>query len=204
MEDNKEIAVVNAENYAKLTNLNEQTKFTDSLETAKIETLKQAATNDTKFIDEFKKELKEAALKAAQLEKEKQALEKQNIEYHQELLQTQQKLNEHQQHEDEWNARTKKRQYHYDGVKDVMVTIGIKNPMCIPLLYFLFPIALLFFIPKIAIQGTLGNLLAGAIDSDRPKAAKGFLWTLLVFSILCIITAGILITLQWLEIIKIK
>ena len=63
--------------------------------------------------------------------------------------------------------------------------------MCIPLLYAMFPIAFCFFILKVVITATFGNLLCGAIDSDRPKAARGFLWTLLGFFVVACLAAAV-------------
>lgn len=190
---------------AKQENYNLSTQFSENVDKAKQAVLAEATQNDAKFVDEFKQKLKAATLKLAEVEKSKAAAEnakaelaEKNVQYQKELVDTKQKLNEYQQIEDKWNNKQRSREFHYNGVKDVMLCIGIKNPMCIPLLYLLFPIALIFFLGKCCIQATFGNLLCGAIDSNRPKAMKGFLWTILVFFVLCILALGIYLALTYL------
>ena len=172
------------------------TIFSEHVDRAKLDVLDDATRNDEKFKNEFKNELKEATLKLAQVERAKADAEKakaelaeKNVQYEKELVETKQQLNIYQQAADSWDNKQKARQFHYDGVKDVMVCIGVKTPMCIPLLYALFPIALVFFLLKSFFVATFGNLACGAMDSDRPKAMKGFLWTLLVFFVILAIAA---------------
>lgn len=176
------------------------TQFSKTVDDAKIKVLQEAALNDKKFIDDFEKQLKDATLKLAQVEQEKAEAEKarvelvkKNVEYEKELTETRRKLNEFQQMEDKWANKQKAREYHYNGVKNVMMCMGITEPMCIPLLYLLFPIALIFFLIKSIVTATFGNLLCGAVDKDRPKAMKGFLWT-----ILALFTAAVLVAVIWL------
>lgn len=173
-------------------------EFSKHVDTAKLEVLKEATSTDNRFVEDFKKELKEATLKLAQVEKSKAEaenaraeLQKKNVDYEKELVQTKQQLNVFQQAADKWQNKEKAREFHYNGVKDVMMCIGIKNPMCIPLLYLMFPIAFCFFIIKVVITATFGNLLCGAIDSDRPKAARGFLWTVLGIFVAALVAAAI-------------
>ena len=175
----------------KVSNVTQETEFTKVIDDIKIQTVNNAAAEDVKFKQDFKDKLKEATLKLAEFERQKAELEKQNVEFNQELLETQQKLNTYQQEEDKWDNRRKKRQYHYDGVKDIMLCIGIKNPMCIPVMYMLLPIAAVAFLAKALLIATFGNLLCGAVDSDRPKAMRGFLWTVLVFACMIILGVGI-------------
>ena len=181
-------------------NVTEKTEFSEAVDRGKINILNEAYTNDKKFQDDLKKELKEATLKAAQLEQEKQSLEKQNVKYAQELLETQQKLNQNKQAEDKWENKQKSRQFHYNGVKDIMLFVGIKEPMNIFLLYiFVIVLFIPFFASKL-VKGTFGALISGGENGkDRPKEVKGFLYTL--FAILCLIVVfvGCYLLVDWLH-----
>lgn len=170
------------------------TAFSQHVDSAKLDVLEEAKHNDAKFVEEFKEKLKDATLKLAEVERSKAEAEnakaelaRKNVEYEKELVDTKQKLNAFEQVENKWTNKQRAREYHYNGVKSIMQCIGITEPMCIPLLYTIFPIALIFFFIKCIIQATVGNLLCGAVNSDRPKAMRGFLWTILVFTILAII-----------------
>ncbi len=175
--------------------------FTQAVDIAKVETLKGAAATDEKFNKEFIGAIKDAALEIARLEKEKAALEKQNIEYEQELLETQQKLNEQKQVSDLWENRQKRRQYHFDGVRPIMEFVGVKTPMNLPLLYFLTFVIMWFFLLDKVWKGTIGALISGASDGDRPKAVKGFIWTVLGVLFACTMALGIYLVLGWLSVI---
>lgn len=191
------------ENLPQLHSVNKSTAFTEAVDTAKINVLNEAVATDNKFVDDFKRQLKDATLKLAEVEQQRATLEKQNIEYHSELLETQQKLNEQQQSEDKWNNRQKSREYHYNGVKPIMEFVGIKSAMNVAILYFLTAILIWFFLFAKLWKGTVGALISGASDSDRPKAVKGFLWTMIGIVALAAIAVGVYLTLQWLDIIKI-
>jgi hypothetical protein len=179
-------------------NVTEATDFTRTLDDAKINTVKNAAATDEQFVKEFTEQVKQSALTSAQVEQEKQALEKQNVQFAQELLETQQKKNAKEQQISEWDKKQKRRQYHYDGVKPIMEFVGIKTPMNLPILYFLTTVLMPFYLLAKLFKGTIGALIAGAEDADRPKAVKGFMWTLLAILALSAITLGILAVLKWL------
>ena len=173
------------------------TAFSQHVDSAKLDVLEEAKHNDAKFVAEFKEKLKDATLKLAEVERSKAEAEnakaelaRKNVEYEKELVDTKQKLNAFEQVENKWTNKQRAREYHYNGVKNVMQCIGITEPMCIPLLYVIFPIALVFFFIKCVIQATVGNLLCGAVNSDRPKAMRGFLWTILVFTVLVAVGLG--------------
>lgn len=182
-----------------VTNVTKETEFTKAIDTAKINTVNEAYVNDKKFSGDFKEKLKEATLKLAEVEKQKAELERQNVEFAQEILETQQKLNKQKQEEDKWINKQKARQYHYDGVKDIMICLGIKNPMCIPLLYFMFPFAFIFYLIKCIFRATIGNLLFGAVDENRPQSMKNFLWILLIFVVCLVIFLGGYLIINWLH-----
>ena len=184
-------------------NVTEATEFTKTLDEAKIHTVKEAAATDEKFVKDFTENVKQSALTSAQVEQEKQQLEKQNVQYAREKLATQQMQNAKEQQVNEWDRKRQRRQFHYDGVKPIMEFVGIKTPMWLPLLYFLTVIILPFYLIAKLFKATFGALLAGAADDDRPKAVKGFLWTVLGLTVAFIVTVGILAVLQWLGYIQI-
>lgn len=184
-----------------LSNVTAANTFTKAVDTAKINVLQEASVSDKKFTDDFRDKLKEATLKLAEVEREKANLEKQNIEYHQEILETQQLLNEQKQAEDKWTNKQKQREFHYAGVRPIMEFVGIKQPMNIALLYFLTLFLLPFFLFSKLWKGTIGALIVGAEDSDRPKAVRGFLYTLLGIVAVGIIALVTYLALDWLNII---
>lgn len=184
-----------------LSNVTAANSFTKAVDTAKLNVLQDASANDKKFTDDFKGKLKEATLKLAEVEREKANLEKQNIEYHQEILETQQLLNEQKQAEDKWTNKQKQREFHYAGVRPIMEFVGIKQPMNIVLLYSLTLFLLPFFLFAKFWKGTIGALIVGAEDSDRPKAVRGFLYTLLAIVAVGIIALVTYLALGWLNII---
>lgn len=167
------------------------TEFSQTLDKSNINILKDAAVTDQKFVDDLKREIKEAALKNAQNEKEKQELEKQNTEYARELLETQQQLNKLQQVQDKWENKEKRREFHYNGVKPIMEFVGIKTPMNLFCLYFLTFVLTPFYLLNKFFRGTIGAIIFGAEDANRSKAMKGFLWTLLGIIILTIFAFSI-------------
>lgn len=176
---------------SQISNVTRSTAFTDIVDDAKINVVKEAAATDVKFIEEFKKELKEATMKSAQLEREKQQLEIQNVQYHQELLDKEQQLNKLHKTEDKWENKQKRRQFHYDGVKPIMEWVGIKFPMNLFLLYFLTAIITFPYLLGKLVKGTFGNLICGAEDANRSKAMRGFLWTILAVTITVLLAMGV-------------
>ena len=180
------------------------TAFSSEVDKAKLDVLNEAKQTDTRFVEEFKEKLKDATLKLAEVEKSKAEaqdayaqLAHKNVQYEKELVETKQKLNEYQQIEDKWNNKQRSREFHYNGVKDVMLCIGIKNPMCIPLLYALFPVALVFFLIKCTVTATFGNLLCGAVDGNRSKAMKGFFWTILGLFTAAVLALVVYLVVNW-------
>jgi hypothetical protein len=182
-------------------NVTASTTFTEAIDRAKIDTVEEASANDKTFKKEFTDKLKDATLKLAELETEKAELEKQNIEYHQELLQTQQELNEQLQAENQWANKEKRREYHYNGVKSILTFVGITEPMNLVVLYFLTAILVPFYLLNKLIAGTFGTLVAGASDANRPKAVKGFLFTLLAVACAGLLAVMVYLGLGWLKII---
>ena len=167
------------------------TEFSKTLDKSNINILQDAAVTDQKFIDDLKREIKEAALRNAQNEKEKQELEKQNTEYARELLETQQQLNKLQQVQDKWENKEKRRQFHYNGVKPIMEFVGIKTPMNLFCLYFLTIVLVPFYLVNKFFRGTVGAIIFGAEDANHSKTMKGFLWTLLGIIVLLIMAFSV-------------
>ena len=84
-----------------------------------------------------------------------------------------------------------------------MEFVGIKSPMNLILLYFLVFVITPFFLLYKLFQGTVGALVAGAEDSNRPKAMKGFIWTILGLLVAAVVTFGIILALKWCGVIDI-
>lgn len=186
-EINQNMLIPNNNNAGRVGNLNAPTRFSDAVDDAKLKSLKIASENDAKFVKDFQDKLKEATLKLAETEREKAKLEQQNIKFEQELLETQQELNEQQQYANEWEHKQRSREYHFNGVKPIMKFVGIESPMNLALLYFLTLVLLLPFLISKLIKGTIGALVAGASDSNRPREVKGFIWTVLgMFTLLAL------------------
>lgn len=173
--------------------VNAPTAFTEAVDKAKIATITDKAATDKRFLTEFTDNVTDAALISAQVEQERQRLEKQVVVYEQELLETKQQLNKLEQQNTKWEKRQKRRQFFYDGVKPIMKFVDINEPMNI-LLTLLFTVILCpFFLLNKLGKGTIGTLLSGATDDNRPKAVKNFIWTMLGILVAAIIVAIILV-----------
>lgn len=172
-------------------------EFAKRMDDVKVQVLENASNEDEKFVKTVKENLKDAAVKHTEVEQKKAEFVKQKVQYEQEKLETKQKENVHQQQEDKWANRQKRRQYHYDGVKPIMQFVGIETPMNLLLLYFLTLVLVWFFLISKLLKGTIGALIAGASDADRPKAVKGFLWTLLAIFTVIIIAMAVYLFLRW-------
>lgn len=172
-------------------------EFAKRMDDVKVQVLENASNEDEKFVKTVKENLKDAAVKHTEVEQKKAEFVKQKVQFEQEKLETKQKENVHQQQEDKWANRQKRRQYHYDGVKPIMQFVGIETPMNLLLLYFLTLVLVWFFLIGKLLKGTIGALIAGASDADRPKAVKGFLWTLLAIFTVIIIAMVVYLFLRW-------
>ena len=173
------------------------TQFGSAMEQVKLNVLAEASAEDEQFVNKVKGTLKRAAVKHTEVEEKRADFEKQKVDFASEVLQTEQQKNEHRAIEDKWANRERKRQYHYNGVKPIMMFVNIKDPLNLFLLYLLTFVLTPFFLLSKLIKGTIGALIAGASDGDRPKAVKGFLWTLVAVIAMLIITAVIYLFLKW-------
>ena len=168
-------------------NITQETNFSKIIDTAKIETIKRASAEDDKFNEDFKNELKQAVLKSAQLEKEKQELEKKNIELQQNYIKTKNELENQIQSVNKWDNKQKAREYHYNGLKDIMLFVHINNPMCVPLMYiFAFLISPIYLVWTL-ILAPIGTLIAGTKDQERPKLVKGAIYTILCIALVLVL-----------------
>lgn len=177
-------------NKSEISNITKDTDFSNELNKAKISILAEASTEDNKFIDRLKKELKEASIKSAQLEKDKQELERKNIELQQNFINTQNKLQNQVQQENKWNNKEKSRQYHYNGLKDIMHFIHINNPMCVPLMYLFALLVSPIYIIWTLVLCPIGTLIAGTKDNQRPKFVKSAIATILLITFTILIILG--------------
>lgn len=176
--------------------LNAPSAFTDVVDKAKIATITDVAATDKRFVREFTDQITDAALVSAQVEQEKQRLEKQAVEYEQELLETRQQLNKLEQQNTKWEKRQKRRQFFYDGVKPIMKFVDINEPMNILLTLLMTIIIFPFFLVSKFVRGTVGNLLSGATDDTRPKAVKNFLWTILALTVVLVLAFVVFLVLK--------
>lgn len=177
------------------------TQFSEAMEQVKLNVLAEASNEDTQFVNKIKTTLKKAAVKHTEVEEKRADFEKQKVEFASEVLQTEQQKNEHRAIEDKWANKERKRTYHYNGVKPIMRFVGIEEPLNLFLLYLLTSILSPFFLASKLLKGTLGALIAGACDEDRPKTVKGFLWTLIAVIAVLIIAVVIYLFLKWQRII---
>lgn len=171
--------------------------FTDHMDDVKLKILQDASASDEKFVKTIKDNVKEAAVVNTEVEREREAFAKQSVQYEREKLSTKQQKNTIEATEDKWANREKRREFHYNGVKPIMEFVGISKPMNLALLYFLSFILVWFFLLSKLWRGTIGALIAGAEDANRPKTVKGFLWTLLGLVALGVLAALVYLFLKW-------
>lgn len=174
-----------------------ETQFGTAMEQVKLNVLAEASAEDNQFVDKVKSTLKKAAVKHTEVEEKRADFEKQKVDFASEILQTEQQKNEHRAIEDKWSNRERKRQYHYNGVKPIMRFVDIEEPLNLFLLYLLTFVLSPFFLFSKLLKGTVGALIAGASDGDRPKAVKGFLWTLIAIIAVMAIAVVVYLFLTW-------
>lgn len=171
--------------------------FTDRMDDVKLKILQDASISDEKFVKTIKDNVKEAAVVNTEVEREREAFAKQSVQYEREKLSTKQQKNTIEATEDKWANREKRREFHYNGVKPIMEFVGISKPMNLLLLYFLTAVLIWFFLLAKLWRGTIGALIAGAEDANRPKTVKGLLWTLLAVVVIGILAGLVYLFLKW-------
>ena len=186
--------------HKEIANVTKATDFTNAVDEAKLNLVRKASAEDDKFVQELTNDLKDAVKKSAQLEKEKQALEIENIALEQNYIQTKNELESQKQKVNKWENKQKAREYHYNGLKDIMEFIHINNPMCIPLMYlFAFIISPIYILWTILLC-PLGTLIAGTKDNNRPQFVKGAIYTILLLAlILAVVLGGYSVMHYWLN-----
>lgn len=174
-----------------------ETEFSKKMDGVKQNILEDASESDKDFQKKVKENVKQAAVILTEVEKKKAGYTEQQVEYESLKLQTKEQQEEHQQAEDVWDNRRKRRQYHYDGVKDLMEFMHIKSPMNLFFLYFFAVVGIAPFILQKLWDMTLGALLVGAQNKDRAKAAKAFIWTIIAIFVLVALFIIIYLFLLW-------
>lgn len=174
-----------------------ENSFTGKMDEVKLKILQDASAEDEKFVRTIKENVKNAAVANTEVEKEREEFARQSVQYEREKLSTKQQRNEIEAAEDKWANKEKRREFHYNGVKPIMEFVGIQKPMNLFLLYFLSFILVWFFLLSKLWRGTIGALIAGAEDANRPKTVKGFLWTLLAIIAVGILAALVYLFLKW-------
>lgn len=174
-----------------------QTKFEQAMDAVKLNVLAEAAAEDEQFVRTVKQTLKSAAVSNTQVEEKKANLEKKKVDYQAATVDAAILQNEHQTVESKWANREKKRQYHYNGVKPIMMFADIEEPLNLFLLYLLTLILMPFFLLAKLLRGTIGILLGAACDPDKPKSIKGLLWTILAVMAALVTTAVVYLFLKW-------
>lgn len=174
-----------------------ENNFTERMDDVKLKILQDASVSDEKFVKTIKDNVKEAAVVNTEVEREREAFAKQSVQYEREKLSTKQQKNTIEATEDKWANREKRREFHYNGVKPIMEFVGISKPMNLLLLYFLTAVLIWFFLLAKLWRGTIGALIAGAEDANRPKTVKGLLWTLLAVVVIGILAGLVYLFLKW-------
>lgn len=187
IENNDEKRIIHAEP-AEPVEMN--TDFSKQMDIVKSHVLDEAQKTDAQFVKTVKENLKDAAVKHTQVEQKKAEFQKQQVDYEADKLYVKQIKTEHEAKVDIWENRKKRREYHYNGVKPILKFVGIEDPMNLFVLYFLTIVLIPFFLFSKFARGTVGIVIAGASDQDRPRAVKAFLWTLIgMVAILLILVA---------------
>ena len=172
-------------------------EFAKTMDQVKVAVLEDASTTDQEFVDTVKRNLKRAAVKHTEVEEQRADYAGQEVQYESEKLATAQQQNQHAAAEDRWNNKQKRREFHYNGVKPIMKFVDISEPMNLFILYFLTFVLTPFYLLSKLFKGTVGAVIAGASDSDRPKAVKGFLWTLIGLTAVCLLVCLLYLFFKW-------
>lgn len=174
-----------------------ETEFSKRMDIVKQHLLAQASVEDEEFVKKVTETVKSAAIKNVEVEENKAELEKQKVEFQSEILETGQAKNKHVAKENKWENKEKRRLHAYNGVKPIMTFVGINEPLNLTLLFILTLILTPFFLLSKLLKGTFGALVSGACDQDRPKAVKGFLWTLIGVIAVIVILMVVYLFLKW-------
>lgn len=186
-----------AQDSASVESASTSSEFAKTMDQVKVKVLEDASVSDDSFVETVKKNLKQAAVKHTEVEKAKADFAEQEVQFESEKLNTQQQKNQHVAAEDRWENKQKRREFHYNGVKPIMKFVDISEPMNLFILYFLTFVLTPFYLLSKLFKGTVGAVIAGASDSDRPKAVKGFLWTLIGLTAVCLLVCLLYLFFKW-------
>lgn len=198
MIDDEELdALIESRRSKQSSDLQSKSAFQSKMDEAKVNILMTAATEDESFVKEVTNTVKQAAIQSATNEQKTAELDGQKISLESEKIDREQRQTQQLVAEDKWTNLQKRRQFHYDGVKPIMESIGVSQPMNLLLLYTLTIFILPFYMISKLIKGTIGVLLCGAEDGNRSKMAKGFIWTVLSIVVLLVMLAACYLFLKW-------
>ena len=182
---------------ARLNKVFTDTSFSKKMDVVKENVLAEAAVNDEHFVKTVQEEVKEAAKTSAKTETKKEKLKEKQVDTETIKEEREQKKVEHGVNEDKWDNIEKRRKVWYNGVKPIMKFVNIEEPMSIPITVFLTFILIVPFLIDKLWKGTIGALIFGACDENRPKSIKGLCWTILGLTCVLALSAAIYLFLQW-------
>lgn len=194
IENNDEKRLTTLEPVEEVVEMN--TDFSKQMDIVKSHVLDEAQKTDAQFVKTVKENLKDAAVKHTQVEQKKAEFQKQQVDYESDKLHVKQVKTEHEAKVDIWENRKKRRDYHYDGVKPILQFVGIEDSLNLIVLYFLTIVLVPFFLISKFARGTIGIIIAGASDQDRPRAVKAFLWTLIGTVAVMLVLVGVYLFLK--------
>ena len=181
----------------KIANVTEETTFSKTIAEGMVNILQEGYTEDNEFREDIKGKVKKTAEKRADVETHKAELEEQHLQYQSELLRTEQEKNINTQEKNRYDAKRERRQFVYDGVKPVMMWVGIKEPMNIVLMSL---VTAILIIPFIMFK-PIGALLVGVDAEQRKKQAIAWLWTILALFVTGALLTVVLVPLSYYKII---
>lgn len=181
----------------KIADVTEETSFTKTINEGMENILREGYAEDNEFREDIKGKVKKTAEKRADVETHKAELEEQHLQYQSELLRTEQEKNTNIQEKNRYDAKRERRQFVYDGVKPIMMWVGIKEPMNIVLMSIVTAILLIPFI----LGKPIGALLVGVDPEQRKKQAIAWLWVILALFVTGALLTAVLVPLNYFKII---
>ena len=152
--------------------------YVQVVEDAKKANLMSTA-NDKNFVDELSERNKDVLKASIELEKERVEKVRQEMALEQEKINNEKEKALNERLKDKYGAKLDAQEYYYKSLQNVLETFGIKKPMNIWVMWFIFFFAwiTLIYPIKLLINVTFVNLIAGATSENRKGFAKGCIWT---------------------------
>jgi len=152
--------------------------YASVVEDAKKANLMSTA-NDKDFVDELSQKNKDVLKASIELEKQKFETLRQETILAQEKLEVEKDKALNERLKGKYGAKLDAQEYYYKSLQNVLETFGIKKPMNVYVMWFIFFFAwiTLIYPIKLLINVTFVNLIAGATSENRKGFAKGCLWT---------------------------